>query len=96
LQNVVERELIINPEGPLNFNYLTSTLHKKGRTSKSHKKETDNLDEMVSIHIREVLAKTNGKIHGKDGAAALLGINPNTLRNRMNKLGIEYGRSVKK
>jgi formate hydrogenlyase transcriptional activator len=96
LQNVVERELIINPEGPLNFNYLTSTLHKKGRTSKSHKKETDNLDEMVVVHILEVLTKTNGKIHGKDGAAALLGINPNTLRNRMNKLGIEYGRSVKK
>ena len=51
---------------------------------------------MVSIHIRKVLTKTSGKIHGKDGAAALLGINPSTLRNRMNKLGIEYGRSVKK
>jgi formate hydrogenlyase transcriptional activator len=96
LHNVVERELIINPEGPLNFNYLTSTLHKKDKTSKSQKKEPDNLDEMVSIHIRKVLTKTNGKIHGEDGAAALLGINPSTLRNRMNNLGIEYGRSVKK
>jgi DNA-binding protein Fis len=41
-----------------------------------------------------VLSKTNGKIHGKDGAAELLGINASTLRNRMNKLGIEYGKKT--
>jgi hypothetical protein len=39
-----------------------------------------------------VLSETKGKINGSDGAAAILGINPNTLRNRMKKLGIEYGR----
>ncbi len=35
---------------------------------------------------------TKGKIYGPEGAAELMGIHPNTLRNRMNKLGISYGR----
>jgi DNA-binding NtrC family response regulator len=29
-------------------------------------------------------------------AAEMLGINPSTLRNRMNQLGIAYGRRVKR
>ncbi|HUL10679.1 MAG TPA: helix-turn-helix domain-containing protein [Methylococcaceae bacterium] len=33
-----------------------------------------------------------GKINGPSGAAQLLGLHPNTLRKRMNKLGIPYGR----
>ena len=33
---------------------------------------------------------TNWKIHGEGGAGELLGINPNTLRNRMRKLGIPF------
>jgi transcriptional regulator with GAF, ATPase, and Fis domain len=43
-------------------------------------------------HIRRVLEMTKGKVHGKGGAAEVLGINPSTLRNRMNQLGISYGR----
>ena len=50
----------------------------------------DNLDEMTVMHIQKVLNKAGGKIHGSDGAAQLLGVNASTLRNRMNKLGIEY------
>jgi transcriptional regulator with GAF, ATPase, and Fis domain len=30
-----------------------------------------------------------GVIHGKKGAAEILGINPSTLRSRMDKLGIK-------
>jgi hypothetical protein len=29
-----------------------------------------------------------GRIHGPGGAASILGINPSTLRSRMQKLGI--------
>ena len=36
---------------------------------------------------------TDGKVHGPDGAASLLDLNPSTLRHRMDKLGIAYGRS---
>ena len=43
-------------------------------------------------HIERALQQTGGKVNGVDGAAALLGIHPNTLRNRMQKLGIGYGR----
>jgi len=55
-----------------------------------------NLDDVLSKHIRKVLAITGGKVDGPDGAAVLLNVNRNTLRARMNKLGIEYGRRFKK
>jgi transcriptional regulator with GAF, ATPase, and Fis domain len=50
------------------------------------------LDDVVIAHIHKVLAKTGGKVHGPNGAARLLGVNSSTLRNKMNKLGIQYGR----
>ncbi len=34
----------------------------------------------------------DGKVHGPGGDAELMGINPSTLRNRKDKLGIHYGR----
>lgn len=46
------------------------------------------LDELNSSHIRRVLHYTKGKIHGKGGAAEILGINPSTLRSRMEKFGL--------
>jgi hypothetical protein len=33
-----------------------------------------------------------GKIHGPGGTAELLGVNPTTLRTRMDQLGIRYRR----
>ncbi|HKY06595.1 MAG TPA: helix-turn-helix domain-containing protein, partial [Candidatus Binatia bacterium] len=39
-------------------------------------------------HILRALAETKWVIHGKKGAAEILGINPSTLRSRMEKLGI--------
>lgn len=51
-----------------------------------------NMDEAVINHIESVLEITNGKIQGDDGAAALLGMPPSTLRNRMRKLGIAFGK----
>lgn len=44
--------------------------------------------------VRRVLEIANGRVHGKGGAAELLGINPSTLRYRMNRLGIPYGRKL--
>jgi len=90
LQNIVERELILNPSGPLTFSQMGLPMKQKSRELSIQFHETDNLDEITSQHIRKVLIKTNGKIHGPGGAAELLGINASTLRNRMNKLGINY------
>jgi DNA-binding NtrC family response regulator len=46
------------------------------------------LDDNERNHIKKALLATGGKVHGSDGAAAILGINPSTLRSRMRKLGI--------
>jgi transcriptional regulator with GAF, ATPase, and Fis domain len=43
-------------------------------------------------HIEAVLHITRGRIEGRQGAAALLEINPHTLRAKMRKLGIEWSR----
>ena len=92
LENVVERALILNPSGPLTFEHLNLGRPRTKAGLPSPMLETDNLDAVISHHIRHVLAKTKGRVSGSNGAAALLGVNPSTLRNRMKKLGIEYGR----
>ncbi len=43
-------------------------------------------------HIERALVATQGRIEGRHGAAALLGINPHTLRARMRKLGLDWSR----
>jgi transcriptional regulator with GAF, ATPase, and Fis domain len=96
LQNLVERALILHRDGPLSFEGLTSSMRRDVSESESQLSDSDNLAEMTTRHISRVLKKANGRIHGPGGAADLLGINPSTLRNRMKKLGIEYGRNLKK
>lgn len=95
LENVIERALILNPTGPLAFEHLNLGQLKKTLELRGQSEETDSLDEVISRHIRRVLSKTKGKVNGPDGAAAFLGINPSTLRNRMKKLVIDYGRKSK-
>jgi transcriptional regulator with GAF, ATPase, and Fis domain len=46
------------------------------------------LEAIERDHIIKALKQTSWKIHGKEGAAEILGINPNTLRSRMKKLNI--------
>jgi hydrogenase-4 transcriptional activator len=48
------------------------------------------LDEAMRAHIEAALARTRGRIEGPRGAAALLRINPHTLRARMRKLGVAW------
>ena len=50
------------------------------------------LDDAVRAHIERALSRTRGRIEGVRGAAALLGINPHTLRARMRKLRVEWQR----
>jgi transcriptional regulator with GAF, ATPase, and Fis domain len=90
LENLVERELIRHRGGQLRFDSL---LPREGGSEMPPVTEIINngplnLDEAMSLHISKVLTMTKGKIHGPGGAAELLGINPNTLRGRMSKLGL--------
>ena len=48
------------------------------------------LDEVMRQHMEKTLATTRGRIEGPYGAAAILEINPHTLRARMRKLGIDW------
>lgn len=48
------------------------------------------LDQAMEQHIERALKATQGRIEGTRGAAALLNINPHTLRARMRKLKIEW------
>lgn len=75
-----------------NFNSLPSRRHRgqshyKIRTQ-SLSGANSSLDDLVKRHILSVLAQTDGIIEGPKGAAKILGVHPNTLRSRMQKLGI--------
>jgi formate hydrogenlyase transcriptional activator len=50
------------------------------------------LEDVERAHIERVLDQTRWVIEGKQGAAALLGLNPSTLRGRLRKLGIRKAR----
>jgi len=52
------------------------------------------LEEVERGHILRVLQDMSWVIEGKQGAAARLGLHPNTLRSRMQKLGIKKSRSA--
>ena len=102
LGNTVERELIrtyaMAPGAPLHFDEFASQpaqilLHYKEQAAGLPPSRLD-LDSLVADHIRRVLDMTAGKAQGEDGAAAILGVNPSTLRHRMRKLGIVFGRKA--
>jgi hydrogenase-4 transcriptional activator len=47
------------------------------------------LADLERRHIEETLTRTAGRVEGHFGAARILGLNANTLRGRMHKLGID-------
>ncbi len=97
LENAVERSLITHRQGPLYFHEEQNPSH-PGTAEPPLKIQGSitPLDEVIRHHIIQTLKMTNGKINGRDGAAAMLGIHPNTLRNRMLKLDIPFGRKGRK
>ncbi len=95
LENIVERELILNPQGPLTF--LSIQQSREYATSSSILDQGDsvpNFDQLVTEYFTKVLKITDGKINGSEGASELTGINANTLRNKMKKLNITFGRKM--
>ena len=96
LQNVVERALILNREGPLSFGELEIDGRSQWVLENGQSQEKlETLDKVMVTHIGKALRMTKGKINGADGCAAMLGLKPNTLRHRMKQLGIPYGRTVR-
>jgi transcriptional regulator with GAF, ATPase, and Fis domain len=96
LENLIERALIQSRGGGnLSFETLLAPRVPGGRerTRDAGRNRTVlSLDEINAQHIRQALEMAGGKINGLGGAAQILGLNPNTLRSRMIKLGIAFGR----
>ncbi len=89
LENVIERALILNKKDVLSPDIFLFQ-EEKATGNESGEYEITTLEELMTRHIKRVLKMTEGKIHGPDGAASLLGVNASTLRHRMNRLGIAY------
>ncbi len=94
LENLIERALIQSRGGVLSFETLSVPQTQAARevTHEAGANLTNlSLEEINSLHIRKALEMAGGKINGPGGAAEILGLHPNTLRSRMNRLGIPYG-----
>ena len=92
LENVVERALIRYPGGKISFDSdLTSHSEKTSLISRPQEPIVP-LDHIIAHYIKAVLKKTKGKINGPGGAAELLKIHPSTLRHKLDKLSIKYGK----
>ncbi len=95
LQNAVERALILSQGKPLTFDAIGNTILKAVTTLPLvNNGEINDLDQVISCHIRRTLEAVGGQIGGEEGAAKLLKMNPSTLRSKMRKLGISFGRKA--
>ncbi|MCF8044552.1 MAG: sigma 54-interacting transcriptional regulator [Desulfarculaceae bacterium] len=100
LENFVERALIQSTGEELDISSVTGV--SSGTDTALPEKAVDrnqpfpSLDAVCAAHIQQALTRTGGKISGPDGAAELLEIHPNTLRQRMDNLGIAYKSRTRK
>jgi formate hydrogenlyase transcriptional activator len=101
LQNVIERSVIVSA-GPLlrlDRDLIPVTSAKAAENHATTGPESHGvapepaaglptLNEVERNHILAALHQTGGKIEGSNGAAKILDLHPNTLRHRIQKLGI--------
>ena len=100
LENVVERELIRSQSKssnePLRFEEIIAMQSERQPSlsiqQMAPSRKSRDLNSAMRAHIVETLQITHGKIQGSTGAAALLGVHPSTLRYRLRKLDIPFGR----
>ncbi|HTU24192.1 MAG TPA: sigma 54-interacting transcriptional regulator [Pirellulales bacterium] len=88
LENVLERAIILSP-GPLLE--VDASLAADGAPAAAGSAPAGadlSLQAVECAHIRAVLEQTGWVIDGRRGAAAILGLHPNTLRSRLKRLGI--------
>ena len=85
LESVIERAVITSQGTALQVLDRFDTFRKADGLAGQDVKA---LAELEHDYILQVLQKTGWRIEGKNGAAVLLGLNPSTLRFRMQKYGI--------
>ena len=82
LENILERAVILCSGSVLQL------ADKLEVSSPAMSSAIRTLEEAERNQISKILSETRWRIEGKDGAAAILGLHPSTLRARMHKLGI--------
>jgi transcriptional regulator with GAF, ATPase, and Fis domain len=82
LESIIERAVILCP-GP-----VLQLADKLVISSPTLSAAMRTLEDMERSQILKILSETKWRIEGKDGAAAILGIHPSTLRARLHKLEI--------
>ncbi|MGA6971087.1 MAG: sigma 54-interacting transcriptional regulator [Candidatus Binatus sp.] len=99
LENVIERSVILSRANELEVGPgvlpETAAIAQTQAGAPAHEDKNlsvappQSIDQVERNHILEVLMRTNWRIEGSEGAAALLNLNPSTLRSRMKKLGVQ-------
>lgn len=94
LGNLIERELILNQGRPGSRALLDEVKLRNAELDNavrigSSAGGVQSFEDGARELIRRALRQSNGRIYGPEGAAAALGVNPNTLRSRMRKLGLK-------
>jgi PAS domain S-box-containing protein len=82
LESIIERAVILCPGSVLQL------ADKLEISSPLLSSTVRTLEETERNQILQILSETRWRIEGEDGAAAILGLHPSTLRARMHKLGI--------
>jgi DNA-binding NtrC family response regulator len=91
MENVVERAMILTSGRALQ---LDTPLQQSGTGKSEGTPASQTLEDVERSHIQRVLKEVGGRIEGSQGAAVRLGMNPSTLRSRMQKLGIRRSTPV--
>ena len=86
LKNVIERAVLVSTPDRLEL-FLPSPAGQA--PSVDQFEDLPTMDELQVRYIKYILEKTEGRIAGPQGAAALLGMKRGTLYTRMKKLGLD-------
>ena len=93
LQNTVERALILAKGSVLAFDDLGLTTNYISNSNlPTDIEDIQGLEEAVRKQIIKALDMTGGRVGGEKGAAKLLKMNPSTLRSKMRRLAVPFGR----
>jgi formate hydrogenlyase transcriptional activator len=106
LQNIIERAVVLSegsileldrdllpaPTGAMTAAEAVGNPRQRSAPAMPEPSRLPTLEEIERNHILAALQETGGVIEGPKGAAKILNLHPNTLRSRMEKLGMKRSR----
>ena len=89
LRNVLERALIVEQPQHIALSWFHPEVTAAKADTPSSFLEFQDFETMQKTYFRRVLTQVHGRVSGKGGAAEMTGLNPTTLRSRLERLGIK-------